>query len=240
MVGEGTVLANKWMAMNVSGSTVELRGMPCREPVFGLDAVWIDEGERKAAELNGYTVVDAASVVITHLSEVLKSSAHLLLNRQDVQGLIDHVKVAHPALVSELLPDLVNLGTIQRVLQNLLREAVPVLALPVILEGIADFASATKNPDDLSELVRRRLGMYFISEYETRPGVVRAVTIDPRLEQLLATRVQRGGSGPRPGSGAGRLPAQESLRRRRVTRGRWRAGGVDHCPRVAAAAAPLL
>jgi flagellar biosynthesis protein FlhA len=192
MVGKGTVLANKWMAMNVSGSEVELRGQPCREPVFGLDAVWIDEAERKAAELNGYTVVDAASVVITHLSEVLKSSAHLLLNRQDVQTLIDHVKVAHPALVAELLPDLVTLGTIQRVLQNLLRESVPVLALPVILEGIADFAPATKNPDDLSELVRRRLGMYFISEYEARPGVVRAVTIDPRLEQLLSSRVQRG------------------------------------------------
>lgn len=193
-VGRGTVLAGKWMAMNVSGSRVELRGTPCREPVFNLDAVWIDETERKSAELNGYTVVDAASVVITHLSEVLKTSAHLLLNRQDVQGLIDHIKVAHPALVSELLPDLVTLGIIQRVLQNLLRESVPVLALPVILECIADFAGATKNPDDLSELVRRRLGMYFVAEFEARPGVVRALTIDPRLEQLLASRVHRGGA----------------------------------------------
>ncbi len=191
-VGKGTVLAGKWMAMNVSGSQIELRGTPCHEPVFGLDAVWIGEEERKAAELNGYTVVDSASVIITHLSEVLKTSAHLLLNRQDVQTLIDHVKVSHPALVAELLPDLVTLGIIQRVLQNLLRENVPVLALPVILEGIADFAGATKNPDDLSELVRRRLGMYFISEYESRPGVVKALTLDPRFEQLLASRVHRG------------------------------------------------
>ncbi len=190
-VGRGVVQAARWMAMNVSGSRVSLRGTPCREPVFGLDAVWIEESERKVAELNGYTVVDAASVVITHLSEVLKSNAHLLLGRQDVQTLVDHVKAHHPALVAELLPDLVNLGVIQRVLQNLLREGVPVLGLPVILEGIADFAGATKNPDDLSELVRRRLGIYFVGEYEARPGVVRALTLDPRLEQALGARVHR-------------------------------------------------
>lgn len=190
-VGRGTVHAGRWMAMNVGGSRVSLRGTPCREPVFGLDAVWIDESERKVAELNGYTVVDAASVVITHLSEVLKTSAHLLLGRQDVQTLVDHVKTSHPALVAELLPDLVNLGIIQRVLQNLLRENVPVLGLPLILEGVADFAPATKNPDDLSELVRRRMGLYFVGEYESRPGVVRALTLDPRLEQALAGRVHR-------------------------------------------------
>ncbi len=190
-VGRGTVHAGRWMAMNVGGSRVSLRGTPCREPVFGLDAVWIEESERKVAELNGYTVVDAASVVITHLSEVLKTSAHLLLGRQDVQTLVDHVKTSHPALVAELLPDLVNLGIIQRVLQNLLRENVPVLGLPLILEGVADFAPSTKNPDDLSELVRRRLGLYFVGEYESRPGVVRALTLDPRLEQALAGRVHR-------------------------------------------------
>jgi flagellar biosynthesis protein FlhA len=191
IVGRGKVFASKWMAMNVSGSKVTLRGTACREPVFGLEAVWIDAGERKAAELNGYTVVDAASVVITHLSEILKTSAHLLLGRQDVQALIDHVKGTHPALVAELLPDLVNLGIIQRVLQNLLREGVPVLSLPVILEGIADYASVTKQPDELSELVRRRLGMYFVHQYEMRPGVVGAVTLDPRLEQVLVSRIHR-------------------------------------------------
>ncbi len=190
-VGRGTVIAGRWMAMNVGGSRVSLRGTPCREPVFNLEAVWIEDGERKVAELNGYTVVDAASVVITHLSEVLKTSAHHLLGRQEVQTLVDHVKTTHPALIGELLPDLVNLGVIQRVLQNLLREGVPVLGLPLILEGVADFATATKNPDDLSELVRRRLGMYFVGEYESRPGVLRALTLDPRLEQALAGRVHR-------------------------------------------------
>ena len=101
------------------------------------------------------------------------------------------MKETHPALVAELLPDLVNLGIIQRVLQNLLREGVPILNLPLILEGIGDYASLTKNPDDLSELVRRKLGLYFVPEYESQPGTLRAVTMDPRLEQLLGTKVHR-------------------------------------------------
>jgi len=190
-VARGTVMPGRSMAMNVAGSTVRLRGVPTREPVFNLEATWIAEDEKKTAELNGYTVVDPSSVMITHLSETLKSVAHLLLSRQDVQTLIDHVKEGQPALIAELLPDLVNLGIIQRVLQNLLRENVSILNLPLILECIADFASATKNPDDLSELVRRRLGLYFIPEYECRPGVVKAFTFDPRLEQLLATKIHR-------------------------------------------------
>ena len=177
--------------MNVSGSKVRLKGVPTREPVFNLEATWVDAAEKPKADLNGFTVVDSASVLITHLSEILKSSAHHLLGRQEVQLLVDHLKVAHPALIAELLPDLVTLGIIQRVLQNLLRENVAILNQPLILEGIADFAALSKNPDDLSELVRRRLGLYFVPEYECRPGVVRAVTLDPRFEQWLATKVHR-------------------------------------------------
>jgi len=191
VMARGTLQAGHWLAMNVAGSAVRLRGMPTREPVFNLEATWIDESEKKNAELNGFTVVDPSSVLITHLSETLKTSAHLLLGRQDVQALIDHLKATHPALVAELLPDLVNLGIIQRVLQNLFREGVPILNLPVILEGIADFAALSKNPDDLSELVRRRLGLYFVPDYETRPGCIRAFTLDPRLEQFLGGKVHR-------------------------------------------------
>ena len=190
-VARGQLMPGRWLAMNVSGSKVRLKGVPTREPVFNLDATWIDEAEKKTAELNGFTVVDPASVLITHLSETLKSNAHHLLGRQEVQAIVDHIKVAQPALVAELLPDLVTLGIIQRVLQNLLRENVAILNQPLILEGIADFAALSKNPDDLSELVRRRLGLYFVPEYECRPGVVRAVTLDPRLEQWLASKVHR-------------------------------------------------
>ena len=108
-----------------------------------------------------------------------------------MQSLVDHVKSTHPALVAELLPDLVNIGIIQRVLQNLLREGVAIVNLPVILEGIADFAALSKNPDDLSELVRRRLGIYFVPEYESRPGIIKALTLEPRLEQLLTGKIHR-------------------------------------------------
>ncbi len=187
----GQLTPGRWMAMNVSGSTVRLRGMPTREPVFNLEATWIDETEKKTAELNGYTVVDPSSVLITHLSETLKGCAHLLVSRQDVQSLVDHVKNTHPTLVAELLPDLVSIGIIQRVLQNLLREGVAIVNLPTILEGIADFASLSKNPDDLSELVRRRLGIYFVPEFECRPGIIKSLTLDPRLEQLLTSKIHR-------------------------------------------------
>jgi flagellar biosynthesis protein FlhA len=191
VVARGQLMSGRWLAMNVAGSKVALRGTATREPVFNLDATWIDESERKIAELNGYTVVDPPSVLITHLSEILKLNAHHLLGRQEVQSLVDHLKVAQPALVAELLPDLVSLGIIQRVLQNLLRENIAILNQPLILEAIADFAPLTKNPDELSELVRRRLGLYFVPEYETRPGVIRAVTLDPRLEQWLGTKVHK-------------------------------------------------
>jgi len=190
-VARGQLMPGRLLAMNVSGSKVRLKGVPTREPVFNLEATWIDDSEKETAEINGYTIVDPASVLITHLSETLKVSAHHLLGRQEVQLLVDHLKQTQPALVAELLPDLVNLGIIQRVLQNLLRENVAILNQPLILEGIADFAALSKNPDDLSELVRRRLGLYFVPEYECRPGVVRAVTVDPRLEQWLAGKIHR-------------------------------------------------
>ncbi|ACB73695.1 flagellar biosynthesis protein FlhA [Opitutus terrae] len=190
-LARGQLHPNRWLAMNVAASKVRLRGVPTHEPVFNLEATWIDEPEKKTAEINGYTVVDPASVLITHLSETLKANAHHLLGRQEVQSLVDFLKQTQPALVAELLPDLVTLGIIQRVLQNLLRENISIVNLPLILEGIGDFASLSKNPDDLSELIRRRLGLYFVPEFEVRPGVVRAVTVDPRFEQWLGTKVQR-------------------------------------------------
>lgn len=190
-VARGEVMPNRWMAMNVTGSDVELAGIPTKEPVFGIEAVWVDEDEKKSAEINGFSVVDAASVLITHLSECLKNNAHHLLSRQDTQKLVDHVEETHPALVQELMPDLVSIGTIHRVFQNLLKEGVAIRNLTLILEGIGDFAPISKNPDDLSEYVRRRTGEFFVAEYESEKGVLKAITMDPRLEQVLASKVQR-------------------------------------------------
>jgi flagellar biosynthesis protein FlhA len=190
-VARGQIIANRWLAMNVTNSPVKLQGQHTVEPVFGINATWIGQEERRNAEINGYTVVDPASVLITHLSESIKRFCNLILGRQDVQALIDHLKERNPTLVNELIPDLVNVGIIQRVLQNLLKEGIPIKNLGVIMECIADYAPISKNPDDLAEQVRKRLGTYFVSEFECEPGLIKAITLDPRLEQLLITKVQR-------------------------------------------------
>jgi flagellar biosynthesis protein FlhA len=190
-VARSSLVPNRWMAMNVNDSNAKLRGIPTTEPVFGLKAVWIQTDEKKNAEVHGFTVVDPASVLITHVSEIVRENAALILTREDTQHLIDLVKAKNPTLVSELLPDLVHVGVVQRVLQNLLRERISIKNLNVILETIADYAPATKNPDELSEFVRRAMGLYFIQEYESEPGIIHALTLEPRLEQTLAQRVKR-------------------------------------------------
>lgn len=190
-IARGEVMPNRWMAMNVSNSEIQLNGIPTVEPVFGIEAVWVDNEEKKNAELGGFSIVDSSSVLVTHLSEVLKNNSQYLLSRQDVQKLMDHVQESHPALISELMPDLVNIGIIHRVLQNLLKENVSVRNITLVLEAIGDFASVSKNPDDLSEFVRRKLGEFFVTEYEVEKGSLKAITMDPRLEQVIATKIQR-------------------------------------------------
>ena len=190
-IARGLIVPNRWLAMNVSNSPITMQGIPTVEPVFGLDAVWITDEEKKTAEIHGYTVVDAPSVLITHLSETLRDSSHMILEREDTQKLIDIVKERNPTLINELLPDLASVGLIQRVLQNLLKEKVSIKNLTIILETIADYASVTKNPDELAEQTRKRLGVYFVPEYESEPGIIKALTLEPKLEQLLATRVKR-------------------------------------------------
>ena len=190
-VASGAIMPGRWLAMDVTGGQAELKGVPAKEPVFGLSAYWIGEEERREAELRGYSVVDAVSVIITHLSETLKQIGGMVLSRQEVQLMVDGLKETHPALVTELFPDLVTLGIVQRILENLLREGIPIKNLAVILEAVADFASVSKNPDELAEQVRRRLGIYFAPAYESEPGIIKALTLDPRLEQYLSARVQR-------------------------------------------------
>ena len=185
------LMPNRWMAMNVSNSKEPLKGISTIEPVFGLEAVWITEDERKNAEMNGYTVIDEVSVLITHLSEVLKTQAARILEREDVQKLIDVVKEKNPTLIKELMPEIANVGLVQRILQNLLQENISIRNLSIILETIADYGTISKNPDDLSEQVRKRLGIYFMEKYESEPNLVKALTLDPRLEQSLVSRVKK-------------------------------------------------
>src|SRR5207237_9338144 len=128
------------------------------EPVFQLPATWITEMERKNAEISGHTIVDAPSVLITHLSETVKHHCHEILSRQDVQLLLDNLKLTHPTVVNELIPAQLTVGQVQRILQNLLAEGISIRNLAGILEKVSDFAGITKNPDELSEYARRALG----------------------------------------------------------------------------------
>ena len=126
VIASGEVMPGHWMAMNTANSTVVLKGVPTTEPVFKLPATWVDEVERRNAEMAGYTVVDASSVMVTHLSESIRRHAYQILTRQDVQVLVDTLKDDHPALVNELVPNFENIGQIQRILQNLLSEVIPI------------------------------------------------------------------------------------------------------------------
>jgi flagellar biosynthesis protein FlhA len=187
-----SVIPDRVLAMSMGGGdATKLDGIPTIEPVFGIGATWIAEDNKREAEVEGCTVVDPSSVLVTHLSDVLKRFAYLILEREGTQKLLDLIKDKNPTLVSELLPDLVNVGVIQRTLQNLLRERISIKNLTLILETIADMAPITKNPDELSEQARRRLGMYFVKEFEVEPEKLLALTFEPTLEQSLIGRVKR-------------------------------------------------
>lgn len=191
-VVRSTIIPDRMLAMSMGGGDASrLDGIPTIEPVFGIQAMWVPEEEKRNAEVEGCTVVDPSSVLVTHLSDVLKRMAYLILEREGTQRLLDLIKDKNPTLVSELLPDLVNVGIIQRTLQNLLRERIPIKNLTLILETIADMATLTKNPDDLSEQTRKRLGMYFVKDYEIEPNKLLAMTFEPKLEQTLVSRVKR-------------------------------------------------
>jgi flagellar biosynthesis protein FlhA len=190
-LAQGQLMPGYWLAMNATNSQVTLKGVPTVEPVFGLPATWITDAERKTAELSGHTLVDAASVLVTHLSELLKRHCHTLLSRQDVQNLLDHLRQTHPTVVNELVPAQLSVGQVQRVLQNLLAEGVSIRNLAGILEKVSDFAAFTKNPDELSEHARRALAPQLAKPYQMANNSLSAITLDPRLEQLLAQNVRQ-------------------------------------------------
>ncbi|HEX4119667.1 MAG TPA: flagellar biosynthesis protein FlhA [Verrucomicrobiae bacterium] len=183
---QGELMPGHWLAMNASNSKVVLKGMPTVEPVFKLPATWITEAERKNAEVSGFTVVDAPSVLVTHLSETVKRNCHEILSRQDVQNLLDNLKQNNPTVVTELIPAQLNVGQVQRILQNLLAEGISIRNLAGILEKVSDYTSVTKNPDELSEHARRALGSQIVKPFQSEKGGLQAITLDPRLEQQIA------------------------------------------------------
>lgn len=192
MVGRGTLRPGRWLAMNISHSDQVIPGEATTEPVFNLPAVWIDEQHRSSAELAGYTVVDSTSVLVTHFQECIRRHAHQLLSRQDVDGLLDNLKKSQPALVNELVPNQLNLGQIQRILQNLLTEGISIRNLVSILERIADSATTTKNIDELSEQARRAIGPELVKGYLDDRGNLSAITLESWLEEELAKGLHAG------------------------------------------------
>ncbi|HEX5053668.1 MAG TPA: flagellar biosynthesis protein FlhA [Planctomycetota bacterium] len=185
-VARGSLRAGHFLAMDPSGTAQAIAGIETIEPAFGLPARWISEADKDRAELLGYTVIDAASVMITHVTEVLKKVAGELLSRDDVKALVDNLKKAAPAVVDELIPSQLTLGQVQRILASLLKEGVPIRNLQTILEALADACVETKDARQLTEHVRTRLARTILEPHLDAAGTLHAAFLEPELERNLA------------------------------------------------------
>ncbi|MEQ9401879.1 MAG: flagellar biosynthesis protein FlhA [Longimicrobiales bacterium] len=184
-VGRGEVRPRALMALDTGGVLEQVEGEDTFDPSFGMPARWIAGKTRVDAEAAGYVVVEPSTVVATHLLEVLKGHADELLGRQDVQEMLDTLKVSYPALVDEVVPSRISLGTLHRVLQRLLRERVPIRDLVTILETLADVSEQTKDPEALTEHVRRALANVIGEAFVGADGAISGITLGPSLEAAL-------------------------------------------------------
>ena len=190
-IARGELMANYYLAMNPNATDEKIDGIDTREPTYGLPALWIKEEAKENALAKGFTVVDLATVLTTHLSEIIKRHSHELFGRQDVQQLLDAVKETHPKVVEELVPNLLPLGGVVQVLQNLLREQVPIRDLLTILETLADWSPATKDLDILAEHVRHALARTITKMHLTPEGNIAAITLGHSLESAISEALQQ-------------------------------------------------
>jgi len=191
VLAEAEVQAHRVLAIDPTGTALRhLNGETTTEPTFGLPAKWLLPGDRMRAEAAGATVVDAAAVIATHLTELLRRNAHELLGRREAQELLDIAGKQNPKVIEELIPHLMSMGSVMQVMRNLLRESVSIRDMRTILETLADHAGAVKNADDLTELVRQRLARRLTRAQLSSDGSLRPLVLDPRAESLL-----RDGSG---------------------------------------------
>jgi len=188
-IGEGEIQPDKFLAMDSGMATGEIDGEPTKEPAFGLDALWINPNDKEDAIINGYTVVDPATVISTHMSELVKKNAEELLTRQEVQALIDKIKDDYPVIIDDVLK-VASIGLIQRVFKALLHEKIPLKDMLTILETIADVAEFTKNVDVITEQVRAKLSRVITQMYSSDDGVIRLLTFETNTEQLLLQKSQ--------------------------------------------------
>lgn len=190
-VTEGEILFDHYMAMNPGYVEEEITGIPTFEPSFHLPAIWITESQRERAESFGYTVVDAPSIIATHLTEIIRTHIAELLTRQDTQNLVNNLKESNPVLVDELVPKMLGLGDIQKVLQNLLSEGISIRDLLTIFETLADHATGTRDTDVLTEYVRQALKRAISNKYFPSNEVTSVVTLDPKIEQEIMASVKQ-------------------------------------------------
>jgi flagellar biosynthesis protein FlhA len=194
-IASGELLPGYCLAMNPGAAEGRLEGVPTKEPTYGLPATWIKESNREKAVAMNYTVVDAATVLTTHLSEVIRRHAHELIGRQEVQQMLEHLKTTHPKVVDELVPNQLSLGGVVKVLQNLLREQVPIRDLLAILEALGDWAPFTKDPDLLTEHVRQSLGRTLTRLHQAPDGSLSVIVLGHRVESALAEALPKGEHG---------------------------------------------
>jgi flagellar biosynthesis protein FlhA len=184
--GRGDVRPGMLMALTPGEGGQRIEGIPTREPSFGLPAIWIPRERKEQAQQHGYTVIEPAAVVVTHLSEMIKKEGYRLMSREAVQELLDAIKKTHKAVVDELVPGQLGIGQVQKVLQNLLKEGLPIRDMSTILETLADYAPITKDTNFLTETVRVALSKAIAEKYEDEPGRLSALTFDPKLEQMIS------------------------------------------------------
>jgi len=192
-VGESDIYPDQEMAINPGQVFGTLQGTPTKDPAFGMDAVWIDPSQREQAQTMGYTVVDASTVVATHISQLLQSQASDLLGREEVQHLLDGLGTSAPKLVEGLVPDVMPLGTIQKVLRNLLEENIPIRDMRTIVETLAVEGTKSQDPDALTAAVRVGLGRMIVQNINGLASELSVISLDPSLEQLLQESMQSGG-----------------------------------------------
>lgn len=198
MVAGSELMPSMLLCMDPSGENSDISGIKAVEPTFGLPAVWINKDQREDAEIKGFTVVDPTTVMVTHLTETIKNHSHELLGRQEVKLIVDNAKEKYSAVVEELIPDLLTIGELQKVLQNLLREKVPIKDIVTIMESLADNSRNTRDLEVLTEYVRCALARTICNQVIDENRTITVVTLDPNIEDIIASNIQKSVQGSFP------------------------------------------
>ncbi|MBE6053321.1 MAG: flagellar biosynthesis protein FlhA [Clostridium sartagoforme] len=191
VIASSELMVNMLLCMDPSGDNSQIAGIRTIEPTFNLPAVWINKDQREEAEIKGLTVVDPTTVMVTHLTETIKAHSYELLGRQEVQLIVENTKEKYSAVVEELIPDLITIGELQKVLQNLLREKVPIKDMVTIMESLADNSRLTKDLELLTEYVRFSLARTICNQVIDEERKITVVTLSPQIEEIVAANTQK-------------------------------------------------